>query len=104
MHHSFSYIIKPLSFFRVTNPRLSTPDASHKTVRRRSSEVALVRNTVSGVAATAQLQDEVSALSRDERKELLASADFSTPITAEDTLAMKADLVIPWRKLGVMRR
>ncbi len=96
--------MKPLSFFRVTSPHVATTDASHKTVRRRSSEVALVRDTVSGGAASAQLEDEVASLSRAERQKLLASGSFSVQVTANDALAMKADLVIPWQKMRVMRR
>ena len=55
-------------------------------------------------STSAQLRDEVSALSQDERQELIASGDFAVPIQAEDALAMKADLVIPWKKVRVMRR
>ena len=60
--------------------------------------------TLSGGTSSAQLQDEVVALSQDERQQLLTTAGFSVQITVEDTLAMKADLVIPWQKIRVMRR
>ena len=64
----------------------------------------MVRDVASGGEASAQLQDEVAALTQDERQQLIASGDFSVPITAEDALAMKADLVFPWKKVRVMRR
>ena len=82
---------------------MSTAQASSKTIRRRSKEIALVRDTVSGGAGALQLEDEVAALSREQRQRLLTSEDFRVEISAEDSLAMKADLVLPWNKI-VMRR
>lgn len=101
---SIPFSPQPISFLRVTYPQVATPDASNSTVRRRSSEVALVRDVISGGASVEQLQDEVAALSSDERQQLLTSTEFSVSITTEDALAMKADLLIPWQKLRVMRR
>ena len=68
--------------------------------------MAAVRDVISGGARAAaeQLQHEVSALTNDERQELLTSSEHSAQISAEETLAMKADLVLPWRKLRIMRR
>jgi hypothetical protein len=45
----------------------------------------------------------MAALTDMERQELLKAA---TPlqISAEETLAMKADLVLPWNKIRIMRR
>ena len=83
---------------------MSTAQASSKTIRRRSKEIALVRDTVSGGAGALQLEDEVAALSREQRQRLLTSEDFRVEISAEDSLAMKADLVLPWNKIRVMRR
>ena len=75
---------------------MCTDEASRQVIRKRSSEVAQYRAVVSGGSANTQLQDEVAALSADERQQLITSAEFSVEIKAEDALAMKADLMIPW--------
>ena len=51
-----------------------------------------------------ELADEMRALPQEEREELMGV--FTTPVTisAENALALKADLVIPWNKLRAMRR
>lgn len=61
---------------------------------RRSSNMSAVRCIISGGAPDDQLQHEMAALTDMERQELLKAA---TPlqISAEETLAMKADLVLP---------
>lgn len=64
----------------------------------------MVRDTVSGGAGVEQHKDEIALLSREDRTKLLASAEFSSQITRETALAMKADLMIPWNKMRIMRR
>ena len=66
--------------------------------------MAAVRAKVSGGAAAEQLKDELAVLTEAERRELLVAADCSAEITADETLAMKADLVLPWKKMRIMRR
>lgn len=95
---------KPLSLVRVTTPRVSSCDASRWTTRRRSSKLSAVRDVISGGGGSVQLQDELAVLTKEEREELLVSAASPTQITPEETLAMKADLALPWRKLRIMRR
>ena len=53
--------------------------------------------------ATQQLRDEMSALTEGERQELLSS-DYTAHISPDTALAMKADLILPWIKLRIMRR
>ena len=82
---------------------MSTLDASHMTKRRRSSELAGIREAVSGgeKAAAVQLEDE---LDKEGRKKLMTDSEFRKKITTEDALAMKATLALPWNKLRIMRR
>ena len=53
-----------------------------------------VREVISGGGAAAQLQDELAVLTDDERQELVVPV---TQIPLGETLAMKADLVLPWK-------
>ena len=46
----------------------------------------------------------MAALSIDERQRLINTTEFAVEIKAEDALAMKSDLIIPWSKLRTMRR
>ena len=96
---SFSY--KLLSLVRVVSTRVSSSNASRWTVRRRSGEMSSVREVISGGGAAAQLQDELTVLTDDERQELVVPV---TQIPLGETLAMKADLVLPWKKRRTMRR
>ena len=52
----------------------------------------------------AQLQAEVKILPDGEKKQLLASAGITLDIPPEKSLAMKADLALPWNKLRTVRR
>ncbi len=63
-----------------------------------------VRSVVSGGTSSELLQDEVHALTKEERQALLADGGFGIEIPAEKGLAMKADLAIPWNKLRIFRR
>ena len=65
--------------------------------------MSAVRCIISGGAVADQLQHEMAALTDMERRELLTAA---TPIqiSTAETLAMKADLVLPWNKIRIMRR
>ena len=89
---------------KVTRARVCSDEGAKQVVRRRSSEVAQYRAIVSGRSASAQLQDEVAALSTDECQRLVDTAEFSVEITPDDALALKADLMIPWKKMRTMRR
>ena len=82
---------------------MNTDEAAQQVVRRRSKELSQYRAILSGGAASAQLHDEVAALSTEERQKLV-DTEFSVEIKSEDALALKADLMIPWKKMRTMRR
>ena len=90
----------------MTTPRVASAGACSKTLRNRTIELGSHRSITSGGSIAEQLADEVKALPQEDRKQLLESGVFSSPtvISAENALALKADLVIPWSKLRAMRR
>ena len=63
-----------------------------------------VRDLVSADDSSTQLKEEIQHLNKDERQDLLQNAGFTLEIPAEQGLAMKADLGLPWNKLRVIRR
>ena len=94
-----------MTLVKVSSPRIATSEASHWTVRRRTHEMSAIRDSISGGAAAAQLQDELSLLSETDRSELLDITKCPpVELSSSDTLAMKADLVLPWNKMRIMRR
>ena len=95
---------KPLQLVKVTAPRVGSSEASSKTVRNRSNQVHSYRDTLTGSEGSHQLLDEMKVLSQKERDHLLSVFSTPTCISAEDLLALKAVLMIPWTKLREMRR
>lgn len=95
---------KPLTLVRVPHAIVATSDASPKTITRRNKTIEKVRDLVSCGDSSSQLQEEIKHLSKSERQDLLHKAGFTLDIPAEQGLAMKADLGIPWTKLRVIRR
>ena len=92
---------------RVTTPRVDSSEASRRTLKRRSDELGKVRTLVSKGSSLEQLQNEVKCLTKMERESLLDQAKIPealAEIPAEDVLAMKADLSIPWNKMRILRR
>ena len=85
---------QPISLVRVTKPRVATPEAATRTKRRRSSQLAGVREVVSGGADTTsvQLQDEVG---KEARRKLISESTFTKEISTQESLAMKASLGLP---------
>ena len=63
-----------------------------------------VRDLVSADDSSTQLKEEIQHLNKDERQDLLQNTGFTLEIPAEQGLAMKADLDLPWNKLRVIRR
>ena len=64
-----------------------------------------VREAISKGSCVDQLQNEVKSLTKEDRQSLLQTAtDDTVAVSANDVLAMKADLSIPWNKLRVLRR
>lgn len=58
-----------------------------------------VRAMVIGGTSSELLQEEVHALTKEERQKLLNDGGFSLEIPVEKGLAMKVALAIPWNKL-----
>jgi hypothetical protein len=76
-------------------------------LKRRSSEMELVRDIVSKGAPEKQLEYELKTKSQVERETLLdkvLGGSQTIIIPADQVLAMKADLSITWSKLREMRR
>ena len=48
--------------------------------------------------------DEVKMLPREMREDLIKDMKFTVHVPPEQSLAMKADLCLPWKKLRIMRR
>ncbi len=83
--------------------RVETSDVCAKTVRRRTKTLSLVREIASCGDSTSQLGEEITVLSNLERQSLLHQAQLPISIPVKDSLAMKADLAMPWNKLRVLR-
>ena len=95
---------QPITLMKVPGYRISSSDASSRTVRRRVEVLETIREVTSGGDSTSQLAAEVNHLSKVQREELLQQVQLPLVIPADHALAMKADLSIPWTKLRVLRR
>lgn len=72
-------------------------------MKRRSIEIEEHRSIISKGCSDLQLQSELRLVSKAERQKLMESIN-SVEVDADCSLAMKADLGIPWKKLRDMRR
>ena len=75
-----------------------------KGLRRRSHALSEHREYISAGESSYQLQSEIAHLDVANREDLLAQAELPITIPAEQVLAMKADLGIPWAKLRIVNR
>ena len=77
-------------------------------MKRRVKYLAKVRRYVSGCDTTAQLSQEIRSSTIEERSsildELTSQSGCRVSVSTEESLAMKANLIIPWNKIRVMRR
>ena len=89
---------------RVPGCRVSTSDATQKTVHGRSKQLSQIREVISGGESHLQLQDEIHVLPKEERQRILREGGFYLEIPPEQGLAMKAHLALPWHKLRQVRR
>lgn len=85
-------------FHSISNPLHE--QAQTKTVKQRSATINSIRKDIR-VDPEYQLQSELKGLSKSAREDLLKSE--LTEVTAEQSVAMKADLGIPWNELRTMR-
>ena len=105
---SNTYQSQPLCFVQVTQPRVTSGNASKRTVRERSQALQDLRERISSEDSTTQFS-EVRSCSADVRQKLLeeirgSGGAFHVTVPVDASLAMKADLNIPWSMLRVMRR
>lgn len=88
---------------------MPTGKAAPRTVRKRSQSLANVRLAVTAGDTTAQIAHEVMGQQRANREELLkelrkVDGNCLVRIPVQASLAMKADLNIPWYKLRIVKR
>ncbi len=88
----------------VSASRVSSSEASKATRVRRSHSLSLARRYISGGDESVQLQSELKCLTREERERVLADAHLPIVIPVNHSLAMKADLALPWTKLRIVQR
>ena len=90
-------------------PRLRNKEASTNTLRCKTKLLNTIRHTVSKGDDSTQLASEVATSSHEDRKAILDSlksmpGNFKVEVPVSTSLAIKADLNIPWSKLRVMRK
>lgn len=98
-----------MTFHYVRQAQVPTEEAAPRTVRERSQSLETVRMTVSAGDSTAQLGHEVQRKQEADRERLVeairkAGDKFRVVVPVQFSLAMKADLNIPWNKLRNIKR
>ena len=90
----------------VPSPRVDSEKASQRTRHRRTASMQMVRDVISGGSSAAQFVDEARTCPASERESLLEELQggMKVVIPPSASLAMKADLVLPWHKLRIVRR
>ena len=85
--------------------RVSSSEASDRTKKRRRDDIVQRRQRLSGDAEDAQTQLilEIRALAKEDRQKILAEAGVAIEINATQSLAIKAELAIPWYRLRIVR-
>ena len=86
--------------------RVSSAQATPKTILARTRELNQHRAVVSGGDDNFRMAREIKACSLEEREKILMELQngMKVVIPTSHTLAMKADLGIPWSKLRAIRR
>lgn len=95
-----------MTLVQVRQPRVASGKASSSTVRERSHSLSNLRFKLSAGDTATQLDHELRACDSEDRKQVLEGLGgaFHVQIPTESSLALKADLNIPWSKLRTMRR
>ena len=85
--------------------RVPSSKASGRTQRRRRDDIMKRRASISGSSgdAEAQLCVEIRTLHKEERQALLREAGIKSCLSATESLAIKAELALPWYRLRVLR-
>ena len=93
----------PQTFIRISITTAGSSSVSRKTLKQRSVEMKERHSIISKNCSDIQQQSELKLKSKEERQKLIESIN-SIEVDADCSLAMKADLGIPWRKFRDMRR
>ena len=101
------HFLLPISYCHhqslATSSTVESSEASSKKVINCRSKVCTLCNIISVDSGTQrQLVDEIKALPQGKWEKLIAV--FETPVTvsAENAIALKANFIIPWKKLKAM--
>lgn len=87
-------------------PRKDSNEASEQTVRKRTRVLNNLTEAVSGSveAIPVQRANQLMKVKGNERQDLLVKAGFKVEITAEQALALKADMKVPWNSMRAWSR
>lgn len=85
----------------MTNSSVRSGECSRDTA---SQELSKIRERLSSGVCEHQMADELKMLPKQVREELIKEMKFTVHIPADQNLAMKADLCLPWNKLRIMRK
>ena len=90
----------------VPTPRVTSDKASRRTRHRWSVTIQAVCEAISGVSSTTQFMHEARQRSLAKREAIIEELQGGTKIVIppSKSLAMKADLILPWKKLRIIRR
>ncbi|KAL5482018.1 hypothetical protein EMCRGX_G022297 [Ephydatia muelleri] len=96
----------PLTLARVTAPKAPVSDLSVRTRKRRVQELQKTRKILSAgpMDSDILLQDEIRALTKEEKQQLLHDAGITVDVQPIHELAMKSMLGILWYRLRILRR
>ena len=97
----FNLHLQPLTLAHVTVPKAPITQLSKRTRKRRVLELQRTRNILSGSSDDSGIlfEDEVRALSADQRQQLLHSAGITLNIEPTKGLAVKSMIGLPWYRL-----
>eukprot|EP00731_Ephydatia_muelleri_P022264 Em0014g855a len=96
----------PLTLARVTVPKAPITQLSKRTRKRHVLELQRTHNILSGSSDDSGIlfEDEVRALSADQRQQLLHSAGIKLNIEPTQGLAIKSMIGLPWYRLRTLSR
>lgn len=88
--------------------QVPTGEAAPRTVRKCTQSLQNICLTMTAGDSTAQLAHELKGKQREDRERLLeemkkAGGNFHLQVPVQSSLALKADLNIPWSKLRTIR-
>ena len=94
---------------KIHSARVSSADASVRTLRDRTRALGGMRNLVSRGSSVVQLSQKIAAQTPEHRDALLNDlfkmpGKFIIQIPSAESLALKSDLQLPWAKLREMRQ